>query len=249
MSSFSLSRFPSFGRIPEFDERSRNYPIRALLGPKRAPKSTLWPCSQHLDQGQVGACVGFSWAHELIAEPEVVPDVTRDYAFMLYYDAQRLDEWEGEDYEGTSVLAGAKATMAADWLQEYRWAFGIDDLLETVSYLGPVIIGINWYVGMLDPDPEGYIVPSGDVVGGHAILVKGVNPATQSVVLHNSWGEGWGIGGDALIRWSDLDRLLHEDGECCVPVIRTQVIPEPEPEPEPEVKEGCLTQIFKLIFK
>lgn len=244
----------AFGRRPEFDERSRNYPIRTLLGPKRIPHPQIWGCGVYLDQGNIGACVGFSWGHELIAEPEIVPDVHEDYAFMLYHDAQRLDEWEGEDYEGTSVLAGAKAVVQAGWIQEYRWAFSLDDVLETLTYLGPVILGLNWYEGMLDTNPDGYIFPTGDIVGGHAILARGVQPQTHTVLLHNSWGKGWGQGGTCLIDWTDLDRLLHEQGEACVPVVRTQVITDdepiipPEPEPEPS-RPGCIPTWLKNLFK
>lgn len=237
---------PAFGRLVEFDERSRSYPVRTLLGERRVPQPRFWLCNQVLDQGQEGACVGFSWSHELIADPEPVPDVTYDYAMMLYREAQKLDEWFGEDYEGTSVLAGAKATVAAGWLQEYRWAFGLDDVLETLSYLGPVILGINWYAGMMQPDPDGYIFPTGEVMGGHAILANAVDPVSHTVELHNSWGRDWGVNGTCLLDWSDLDRLLHEEGEACVPVVRTPVAPTP---PAPEDKPGCIPNWLKVLFK
>jgi len=228
----------AFGRLPEFDGRSRNYPIRSLLGPRRVPVSQLWMCDQVLDQGNVGACVGFSWSHELVAEPEVVPNVSNLSALTLYHQAQQLDEWPGEDYEGTSVLAGAKATVETGWLVEYRWAFSLDDILETLSYHGPVIFGLNWYEGMMDPDGSGVIHPTGEIVGGHAIMGRGLDVTKEYVILHNSWGVSWGQGGTCRISWGDLWRLMSEDGECCVPVLRTHVGDEPiEPEPEPA---GCL---------
>lgn len=262
---------PGFGRRPEFDARSLDYPIRALLGPRRLPVSNIWACDRYLNQWQTPECGGFSWTHELIAEPVPVADVDEVFAHQIYRRAQQLDQWPGEDYEGTSVLACAKAIAEAGWMLEYRWAFGLADVLETLSYLGPVILGINWYDGMMNPrvvlqDGDTWqagdcVIPvTGDVVGGHAILARGIDVARQAVLLHNSWGDSWGCGGTAWITWGELDRLLHEDGEACVPVIRVNAAePEPEPvpvdpvepippEPEPEV-QGCAPKSLHRLLR
>jgi hypothetical protein len=231
---------PGFGRRPEFDEASRNYPVRHLLGPRRLPRTWVWACDRVLDQGSEGACVGYSWSHELIADPVPVADIDNYTALAVYHRAQQLDEWPGENYDGTSVLAGAKAIVEAGWLLEYRWAFGLADVLETLSYLGPVILGINWYDGMMDPNSDCYLDVSGGIAGGHAILARGVDVDNQGVLLHNSWGQSWGCDGTAWISWGDLDRLLHEDGEACVPVIRVAAEPDPEPDPVPVEPQGCL---------
>jgi hypothetical protein len=61
-----------------------------------------------LDQGKEGACVGFAWSHELAAYPVRV-EVDDEFArSKIYAEAQKIDEWPGEAYHGTSVLAGAK---------------------------------------------------------------------------------------------------------------------------------------------
>ena len=39
-----------------------------------------------------------------------------DFARGIYKQAQTLDEWPGDDYEGTSVLAGAKAVQAEGYM-------------------------------------------------------------------------------------------------------------------------------------
>lgn len=248
----------AFGRIPEFDPRSLNFPIRSLLGPVRAPQTSFWDCYAALDQGNEGACVGFAWAHELAAEPEIVPNVTDNLALQFYHRAQQLDEWFGEDYEGTSVLAGAKTVTEAGHLLEYRWSFSLADLLETVSYFGPVVLGINWYSGMVSPDANGDVHVTGSIVGGHAILCYGVNTTLETVRLRNSWGRDWGDRGDCWLSWGELERLLNEDGECCVPVLRVHVgdnPPTPEPvdpidpvepvEPVEPVNEGCLPRFLR----
>src|SRR5688572_15007850 len=106
-------------RLIEFDEKSRSFPIRTLVADKQ-PRSYSWRGNVVLDQGSEGACVGFAWAHELNARPVVVPDIDAADARSIYTDARKMDEWPGEDYEGTSVLAGAKVVQAAGHITEYR---------------------------------------------------------------------------------------------------------------------------------
>lgn len=214
---------PRLDRLLDFDPRSRNYPVATLLG-DAPPRSYTWAvpggAGQVLDQGREGACVGFAWAAERAARPVARPTTDAD-ALEVYRHAQTLDPWPGEApaYHGTSVLAGAQAAQAKGWLRSYRWAFGLDDVLRTVGRLGPVVLGIPWYSSMYDA-PGGKITVSGTVVGGHAILARGVSVKRETVLLRNSWGPRYGRDGDAEITWADLDRLLRQGGEACVPILR-----------------------------
>lgn len=234
---------PRLDRVPEFDERSRNYPITALIEATQ-PQTRWWGHTVKLDQGREGACVGFAWSHELNADPVPIQGIDDAFAQRIYKRAQQLDEWAGEDYSGTSVLAGAKAVAELGHLIEYRWAFGIEDVILTLSHHGPVILGINWYSGMYRPDGNQYIRPTGQVLGGHAIMAIAYDHEAGEIWLLNSWGAGWGWGGLCRIRVSDLARLLQEQGDACVPVIRADgtlpadddVVPEPvEPVNEPDI--------------
>lgn len=210
------------GRLIEFDHRSLSYPIASLL-PKetKKPRSYTWECRATLDQGQEGACVGFGFAHELAARPSRRL-VHQAGAFAIYRKAQTLDPWPGEDYEGTSVLAGIKAVqqMYPKFIQSYRWAFGLDDVILTLGYLGPVVLGINWYYSMYSPDSNGIIKVEGQLAGGHCILAKGVDIKKKLITLHNSWGSDYGKGGSCYISYDNLNRLLKEGGEALVPVKR-----------------------------
>ncbi len=105
-------------------------------------------------------------------------------------------------------------------MDEFRWCFGTVDVLSTLGRLGPVVLGINWYEGMWEPDVEGLIHVQGSVVGGHAILATAYSKKRDAVRLHNSWGRSWGRDGDVWISVADLDQLLHEEGEACVPIHR-----------------------------
>jgi hypothetical protein len=216
---------PRLDRLEQFDERSRSFPIRALLA-TTTPRSYTWAVpggvGQVLDQGREGACVGFAWAAERAARPVPRPTTDAD-ALAVYRAAQLVDEWPGEAYSGTSVLAGAKVAAQQGWLREYRWGFGLDDALAAISRHGPCVLGIPWYDSMYRPtikSGRASITVSGSVVGGHAIVARGVSVKRCEVLLRNSWGPSWGIAGDAAISWDDLGTLLAADGECCVPVLR-----------------------------
>jgi hypothetical protein len=181
----------------------------------------LWRLPLRLDQGQEGACVGFAWAHELAADPVRRP-ASLEVAQRIYNRARELDEWPGSDYAGTSVLAGAKAVCELGALPEYRWAFGIDDVLAAIAAHGPVVLGIPWLDTMLDPGPGGRLDVTGKPAGGHAILARGViaRGPEPLVVLRNSWGADWGNRGDGYLAAGELERLLDDGGEACVPVRR-----------------------------
>lgn len=212
------------GRRVEFDDRSRSFPIRSLLEQRGAtkPRSYTWRVPVSLDQGSEGACVGFGWAHELAARPVVVHGVTNTLALHLYDRAKQLDEWPGEDYDGTSVLAGAKTVEEAGFMDEYRWAFGLEDLRLAIGYHGPAVLGINWYDGMFTPDGDGRIRPTGNLAGGHCILAYAVSERLKLVKLWNSWGPKWWAGGSwCYLTFDDLEKLLNEQGEACVPVHRS----------------------------
>jgi len=220
---------PRLTRLVQFDERSRSFPIRATFASGAKARSFTWRCDTYLDQGSEGTCVGFSMTHELIARPCVVKGVDGKFAReQVYWEAQKIDPWDGGSYpgasptyEGTSVLAGVKMLRKLGYIQQYRWCFGLEDLVMAVGYKGPAILGVNWYQGMFDTLPCGHIHVTGSVAGGHAILCKGVSVKNKTFTLHNSWGSSWGNGGDALISWDEMERLLYEQGEAVIPLLRS----------------------------
>jgi C1A family cysteine protease len=114
----------------------------------------------------------------------------------------------------------------AGLLKEYRWAFGLDDVIDTVVWKGPVILGINWYQDMYNP-VGGVVRKGGKLVGGHCLLAVGYRTSSvrlggkPAVVLLNSWGPDWGTNGMADISLEDLGALLKENGEAAVPVRRS----------------------------
>lgn len=215
---------------PRYDERSREFPIRAIVRKTIKRKNKLWKVGPILDQGQEGACVGFGWTAEALATPVPVnlqrikartPKDPTAFAQFLYRFAKTIDEYEGENYDGTSVLAGAKAMQTFALLKEYRWAFSFEEMVDGLISKGPVVLGIPWYESMYEA-PNGVLKVSGELAGGHCILAVGykVYPGGEdAIILQNSWGKSWGINGLAEIKVSGLEKLLKE-GEACLPISR-----------------------------
>ena len=219
---------------PVYDKKSKKFPVSSILPQEQELKYTLWKTGPIIDQGSEGACVGFGWTAETLAGPvqidlrNIEHDVPRDptdFAHHVYKEAQKIDQWPGESYSGTSVLAGAKVLMKLGVLHEYRWAFSAEDIVGTLMSHGPVVLGVNWYQGMYRA-PGGRLEIFGNKVGGHCILAVGYNPSSdkfngkETIFLQNSWGEDWGIDGIAEMTLEDLRRLIKEGGEACVPLSR-----------------------------
>ena len=213
-------------RIENFDARSTKYAISNRLPDKAydKPISKVWPCRRWLDQGTEGACVAFGWCHELIAAPKQLRNITEADAFKVYRHAQTIDEWPGEAYSGTSVLAGVKAVQHfwPNYIKEYRWGFSLRDMIATLGYHGPIVLGLRWYRSMYKPDSKGIlkVTAAQGVAGGHCILARGVDVRRELIILRNSWGKNWGLNGDCKIRFSDMEFLLNNGGEQCIPVRR-----------------------------
>lgn len=141
------------------------------------------------DQGEEGACCGFGGSRAMSLIDRKFFD-----AFALYYKAQEVDEWPGNNYSGTSV----RATM---------------DVLRTV---GASVIRAG-KAG--EPKPE-----HGIEVNRWATSVRDINSVLKSPKLEaqglkcilNSWGEKRGHRGYphyVYIEDEKVERLIREDGE------------------------------------
>jgi hypothetical protein len=216
----------------EHDERSRDYNIMSVINAGVAPQRKMWEEGTVLDQGNEGACVGFGWMGEYLATPAAPPSqpparLAEAYAKDIYASAKTVDEFPGENYEGTSVLAGAKVMKSRGFIQSYRWAFSIEAVRDAIIQEGPVVIGVPWKEGMYDTAAGGVVKVSGKSVGGHCLVLTGYDPAMkigsrkyEVYRWRNSWGSSYGVGGSGYIKATDLAKLLKGVGEACVPIGR-----------------------------
>jgi hypothetical protein len=173
---------------------------RGALGPRRGghaicaefgggPDSTGW--HSFYDQGSEGACVGFAWSRAMS-----LLNRRRYDAAWLYGAAQRIDEWDGESYAGTSVRAAAdilstlghravrggraRGERPEEGIAVYRWATSVDEV--------------------------------------HAALGDEQADRLGAIPLLNSWGVKYPQ--RVWLPDETLERLLREDGEAAVPTDR-----------------------------
>ena len=211
------------GRQHHPDDRDKHYLISEHL--LNNPKSASTPITTRYwddniwwgDQKNTPQCVGYAWAHWIDdgpvyhkgAHPFVAPSV-------IYTNAQKLDEWVGENYAGTSVRGAVKYLKNSGLVSNYYWGYDINTLVNTVLNLGPVVVGTNWYYNMFFPNGSGLIKLGGSLAGGHAYVINGVATQSKLFRIKNSWGKSWGQGGHAYISFADMARLISEQGEICM---------------------------------
>lgn len=204
------------------DERNKQYKITRIRQ-AAAPAEASWRGGPVLDQGNTGHCGGFGAADEAGASPVRVR-VTDAWAHAFYYEIKdrKLDPWGRED--GTSVQAVMKLGQLRGLWSSYGWATSLDELDAGLD-IGPAIVGTSWKADMFSPSKGGMLTISGDDEGGHCYAVTGrlLSPVYGPLYrIRNSWGHGWGVGGNAYVRREAFGELLFGgDGEASFPVHRS----------------------------
>lgn len=213
------------GRRYDPDDRDGNYLLSDHIPRTLAmPRTKYWMYAQQpLDQGREGTCVGHGWKHCLMAGPiKQTKPSTYPTAITIYLEACKVDPWQENDNGdlqfGTSVRAGAKALHSRGLISEYAWAWDLRTCIDYLLIRGPVVIGVNFYEQMRRTDKQGFMRVGGDLLGGHCMLLLGVNENDRVVRGLNSWGRDFGQNGRFWMDYPTLDRLIGEFGEICAPV-------------------------------
>ncbi|GLH74175.1 hypothetical protein GETHLI_26770 [Geothrix limicola] len=205
------------GRHIHFDDRSWDYRVPLRTG--ATIQTRIWTRTlKAFNQGELGSCTGNGAVGVVCTQPYRKPGARYSEALArkVYSQASHDDTivgaWPPKD-TGSTVLGAMKALKDLGFTKGYHWCFGLEDVLKTLSTLGPVEVGLNWYEGFDKPDAKGLVKLGGAVRGGHAFELLGVDAERKLVWAINSWGSDWGLDGRFAFSWKDLDRLLHEDGE------------------------------------
>lgn len=223
------------GRLPAPDSRDEPYRIEARrLPPRPVHRVTKhWPLFEKpLFQGFEGTCVGHGWWHWLLAAPVIQKKILLGLklsARELYILALAVDEWTQNDWGdmqfGTSVRSGAKVLKSKGLISEYNmtkdvytmadWLGGKDAEGNFVG--GPLVLGTDWTEGMAEPTKEGYIRPTGQVLGGHCYDLNGWNERRGVFYGINSHDDSprrpWGKRGRFMIAAEDVHTLMNRGGE------------------------------------
>ena len=206
------------------DPRNRQFRVGLIQAPQKLGRAKWWKGGPVLDQGPTGHCGGFGAADEAAASPVRVRPISDSWAHAFYYEIKdrQLDPFGRED--GTSVQAVMRLGQLRGLWHSYGWALNMTEFDQALE-VGPVIVGTSWRTGMFTPDNEGLIVPTGADEGGHCYVFTGRridHPRWGSIRrLRNSWGHGWGVGGNAFMREDDVAEIVFgNDGEAAVPIQR-----------------------------
>lgn len=199
-----------FDRVFRPDPNDKKFRMPRGRRRRRDRGARYWRPGPLLDQGFTSGCVGYSIAGIAGAAP-VRNTILGDGVYWL---ALRVDEFEGEDDEGTSIRAGLKVIEKLGLIDKYLWAWDLDSVVSYLLNDGPVLLATYWFEGMNEINTKGFVEPTGELVGGHAYYLRGVNVRQRRVTMRQSWGP-WGINdsGDAYISFDALDELLTNEGE------------------------------------
>ena len=241
-------------RPDRLDLRDREYrpPLQSLPAtwPLKKDHERLFQryteCEMVLDQGNEGACTGFGLAavinyllwRDLIEtnDKAVTADVMEEVKVsqsMLYNMARIYDEWEGEDYEGSSCRGAMKGWHRHGVCREKSWPFKPgkeslpNDQWSSEAVFNPLgayyRINKDSVVDMQAAIREvGAIYCSATVHQGWWIkttkelsIIKQSNNKVgghafaivgynaDGFIVQNSWGTKWGYLGFAVIRYND----------------------------------------------
>lgn len=214
------------GRVFRPDNRDMNFQMKSLLPTKLTTNTYKYWCPNFWwgNQENTPYCVAFSWAHWLAEGPitqirqrVINGNIPIDTTY-LYNEAQKNDDWEGEDYDGTSVRAGAKILKRDGFISGYTWAWDIETIKTALLTKGPLVVGTWWTYDMFFPNSNGIITFTGQKMGGHAYLLDGINLNKKLIRIKNSWGKGWGKNGFAYISFDDMEKLILDQGEACLAI-------------------------------
>lgn len=223
---------PRLGRQVVHDPRSREFAVGTVRGVIPTTDVRHRRHGAKLDQGSVGACVGFTGAHCLNTDPFRASFVGKPFlknsdALRFYSKATVLDRIPGKyppNDTGTSGLYVCKAMLAEGLIKRYEWAFGFQHGLEAISF-SPLMQGTEWRERMMVPNGAGEVFPAGNMYGGHEYLWIGVEirskvaPSTNRSWFLNSWGSSWGVNGYFFMTWKNHEKLLSWNGDLIRPII------------------------------
>lgn len=192
-----------------------------------------------LDQKSEGACTGFG----LAAVINYLNQQRGDYekrvsARMLYEMAKRYDEWQGEEYSGSSCRGAIKGWYNMGVAEDRFWKYApgkpgnltveaaknargntigayyrlqhrVSDFHAALNETGVIYCSGTVHTGWSTAKTKEGVIPfEAEATGGHAFAIVGYN--SKGFWVQNSWGEDWGDKGLAVWTYEDWQENLMD---------------------------------------
>jgi len=191
-----------------------------------------------LDQGQEGACTGFGLAATINHLYQRTEKERKVSPRMLYEMARKFDEWEGEDYSGSSCRGamrgwqnmgacaddrwpyrnGHAGELTADRAKDarnttpgayYRVSKRKEDYHTALNEVGVIYASAQVHRGWNSSQMRGArILQHPEPTGGHAFAIVGYN--SEGFWVQNSWSSRWGDNGVALWSYQDWQENISD---------------------------------------
>ncbi|WP_299398391.1 C1 family peptidase [Pelagibius sp.] len=218
-----------------------------------------------LDQGKEGACTGFGLAAVVNFLHHNRGDFTAAQkakykkkengasARMLYEMAKRYDEWQGENYDGSSVRGAMKGWAKHGVCSWRKWPYNankpgrltpprqfdalrhplgayyrvrhlyLNQMQAALKEAGILYASASVHDGWSHVGGDGIIRYSPRLIGGHAFAIVGYDD--RGFWVQNSWGPRWGLKGFCHLGYDDW---LQNGYDCWVARLGVPVLAIPE---------------------
>ena len=168
-----------------------------------------------LQQNNNPQCVGMAVHNALVAHGVKEPPSPN----LIYQEAQKSDQWKGEDYDGTSIQAALFSLKGLGVIEVYARTQYSEEKMKSLLNQGiPLLCSIR--TGDVSHSGKeggsfGIFEKLESFVGkgNHAILVTGFSEIDnyRFWILQNSWGKDWGSLGCCYIEDSVFQKILNQN--------------------------------------
>jgi hypothetical protein len=108
----------------------------------------------------------------------------------------------------SKACADKSAYKATSWGYVSTVSPDVESIKGALVTYGPLVTTMMVYSDFMYYSSGIYKYTSGQLEGGHAIILVGYDDATQAFTVKNSWGTGWGESGYFRIAYSELTSVV-----------------------------------------
>lgn len=193
----------SFGMIPSGEDK-RDHIFSSSVDAKSIPDSYEIPnIPEVMNQGSAPICAAISIASIMEWQSMAKSPSNRGKVYDAFQIYNLRHDKKMEGMIPREALREVKKTgVNGDKIEGFAKVENIDIAKMAILCNGPLMIGTKAY-----EDPVYFWRPSGELMGGHAVVLVGWD--TDGFTLQNSWGREYGRGGRITFPYEDWNKILE----------------------------------------